>query len=53
MNVEQGAVLVTGASSGIGRAIATTLAEQGYQVFAGVRRQSDGKELERLHPGLC
>lgn len=52
MNVDQGAVLVTGASSGIGRAIATTLAEQGYRVFAGVRRQSDGKELERLHPGL-
>jgi NAD(P)-dependent dehydrogenase (short-subunit alcohol dehydrogenase family) len=52
VNVEQGAVLVTGASSGIGRAIATILAEQGYRVFAGVRRPSDGKELERLHPGL-
>jgi NAD(P)-dependent dehydrogenase (short-subunit alcohol dehydrogenase family) len=52
VNVDQGAVLVTGASSGIGRAIATTLAEHGYRVFAGVRRASDGKELERLHRGL-
>jgi NAD(P)-dependent dehydrogenase (short-subunit alcohol dehydrogenase family) len=50
--VDHGAVLVTGASSGIGRAIATTLAEQGYRVFAGVRRASDGKELDRLHRGL-
>ena len=49
---DQGAVLVTGASSGIGRAIATTLAEQGYRVFAGIRRASDGEELERLHPGV-
>ena len=52
VNMDHGAVLVTGASSGIGRAIATTLAEQGYRVFAGVRRAPDGKELELLHPAL-
>jgi NAD(P)-dependent dehydrogenase (short-subunit alcohol dehydrogenase family) len=52
VNVDQGAVLVTGATSGIGRAIATNLAEHGYRVFAGVRRASDGEELDRLHRGL-
>src|SRR5207302_992039 len=40
------------ASSGLGRAMAKGLAEQGYHVFAGVRRASDGRELEAFHPGL-
>src|SRR5438552_18587944 len=43
---------MTGAASGLGRAMAKGLAEQGYRVFAGVRRASDGRELEALHPGL-
>lgn len=38
-------VLVTGTSSGIGRATALTLAAEGYRVFAGVRRSMDGESL--------
>ena len=35
---ESGAVVVTGASTGIGRAIALLLDAAGYRVFAGVRK---------------
>src|SRR5437879_4596863 len=38
-------VLVTGTSSGIGRATALALATEGYRVFAGVRRRTDGESL--------
>jgi NAD(P)-dependent dehydrogenase (short-subunit alcohol dehydrogenase family) len=37
--------LVTGTSTGIGRAIALCLVGEGINVFAGVRRQSDGESL--------
>jgi NAD(P)-dependent dehydrogenase (short-subunit alcohol dehydrogenase family) len=52
-----GAVVVTGASSGIGRACALHLAALGFQVFAGVRRAEDGAALQaassdRLTPVL-
>jgi NAD(P)-dependent dehydrogenase (short-subunit alcohol dehydrogenase family) len=40
-----GAVVVTGASSGIGRACALHPAALGFQVFAGVRRAEDGAAL--------
>jgi NAD(P)-dependent dehydrogenase (short-subunit alcohol dehydrogenase family) len=39
------AVLVTGASSGIGRECALRLASRGFQVFAGVRKDGDGERL--------
>lgn len=45
-----GSVVITGASSGIGRACALHLVRQGYQVFAGVRRRADGESL-RLEAG--
>jgi NAD(P)-dependent dehydrogenase (short-subunit alcohol dehydrogenase family) len=42
-----GAVVVTGASTGIGRATALYLDERGYQVFAGVRKEEDARELSK------
>jgi NAD(P)-dependent dehydrogenase (short-subunit alcohol dehydrogenase family) len=42
-----GAVLVTGTSSGIGRAIAMDLAARGVTVFAGVRRAGDAPEVSQ------
>jgi len=46
-------VLVTGCSSGIGRAVALGLADHGFTVFSTVRRDSDRKDLEALgKPGL-
>lgn len=50
------AALVTGASTGIGRAIALRLAQSGFEVFAGVRKEEDGAALQaaasagKLHP---
>jgi NAD(P)-dependent dehydrogenase (short-subunit alcohol dehydrogenase family) len=41
-----GAVLITGASTGIGRATALLLDREGYRVFAGVRKQADAESLE-------
>jgi NAD(P)-dependent dehydrogenase (short-subunit alcohol dehydrogenase family) len=49
----KGTVLVTGASSGIGRASALLLVENGFMVFAAVRKASDGEQLQRdAGPGL-
>lgn len=49
------AALVTGSSTGIGRATALALDQRGWKVFAGVRREEDGESLraaasERLAP---
>src|SRR5262245_7121409 len=41
----QKAVLVTGASTGIGRKVTERLAADGYFVYAGARKDSDLKEL--------
>ena len=43
----QRAVVVTGASTGIGKTIALTLDSDGYRVFAGVRKEVDGAALRR------
>lgn len=42
-------VLITGASTGIGRCCALRLAARGFCVWAGVRRDSDGAALESEH----
>jgi NAD(P)-dependent dehydrogenase (short-subunit alcohol dehydrogenase family) len=44
----KGAVVVTGASSGIGKATAKHLDGLGFQVFATVRRKSDAQALEAV-----
>ena len=38
-------VLITGASTGIGRACALHLDQLGFQVFAGIRKQNDAESL--------
>lgn len=40
-------VLITGASTGIGRACAQRLDGKGWRVFAGVRKQADAESLEK------
>jgi NAD(P)-dependent dehydrogenase (short-subunit alcohol dehydrogenase family) len=43
--VSNGYAVVTGASSGIGEATARHLAEQGFNVFAGVRKDADAERI--------
>jgi NAD(P)-dependent dehydrogenase (short-subunit alcohol dehydrogenase family) len=47
----RGAVVITGTSTGIGRACAVGLADMGFHVFAGVRKETDGDALRRLTTG--
>jgi NAD(P)-dependent dehydrogenase (short-subunit alcohol dehydrogenase family) len=53
---EHGTVVITGASTGIGRATALRLARGGFDVLAGVRREEDGAALRgedgRIEPVL-
>ncbi len=49
----RGAVLVTGASTGIGRATALHLETLGFDVFAGVRREEDGERVAADSSGRC
>ena len=48
---DPGCVLITGCSSGIGRACTEELARCGVRVFAGVRRAEDAEALRGLSPG--
>lgn len=51
MAKDRGVALVTGSSTGIGRATALTLAEQGFDVFAGVRKKADGEAVAEAAGG--
>jgi len=44
---DMGAVVITGASTGIGEACALHLDKLGYRVFAGIRKAADGESLRR------
>jgi NAD(P)-dependent dehydrogenase (short-subunit alcohol dehydrogenase family) len=54
MHGNRGAVLVTGASKGIGLATVKLLARHGFQVYAGVRKESDARAIAStgIHPVL-
>jgi NAD(P)-dependent dehydrogenase (short-subunit alcohol dehydrogenase family) len=47
LNQNQGAILVTGTSSGIGRAAALQLDQRGYKVFATVRNERDAESIRK------
>lgn len=51
-DAQRGAVVVTGASSGIGEACARRLASEGFHVFAGVRKTEDGERIQREVAGV-
>lgn len=45
-------VLITGASSGLGKEMAETLADKGFKVFAGVRKEEDKAALEAVNENI-
>lgn len=45
---DQKSILITGASTGIGRNLAETLAEGGYHVYAGARKDKDLAALDAI-----
>lgn len=49
--VQQRAVVITGASTGIGAACVQRLAQAGFHVFAGVRKEADGAALQQQMTG--
>jgi NAD(P)-dependent dehydrogenase (short-subunit alcohol dehydrogenase family) len=46
------AILVSGASSGIGEATALAAARKGVRVYAGVRNTADAQRIDALHPNV-
>lgn len=50
-SLPQRAVVITGASTGIGEACAQQLVQAGFHVFAGVRQEADGVALQQRTAG--
>lgn len=50
--MEKGAILISGASTGIGLCCAQMLADKGLTVFAGVRKSADAERLSALSPRI-
>lgn len=48
MDIPDATVVITGASSGMGRACAVRLSESGFSVFAGVRKRGDADRIRGL-----
>lgn len=48
MNFSNQIILLTGASTGIGKVTALAMDKLGYTVFAGVRKDADAEELKKL-----
>lgn len=46
------AIVITGASTGIGFALAETLASQGHKVYAGARKAEDLSKLDAAHANI-
>ncbi|MBD2489463.1 SDR family NAD(P)-dependent oxidoreductase [Aulosira sp. FACHB-615] len=47
----KGSIVITGTSTGLGRAAALFLDKKGYQVFAGVRTEKDAESLKQAASG--
>ena len=45
-------IWITGASSGIGKALAIKFSNEGWQVAASARRENLLKELNKKHPNI-
>ena len=52
MSARTAAVVVSGASTGIGAATAELLARRDFLVFAGVRSDADAERIAHVHPNL-
>ena len=51
MELIQPTVAITGAGSGLGRAVAIKLAAKGYRVFGTARSETDAAEVEKASAG--
>jgi NAD(P)-dependent dehydrogenase (short-subunit alcohol dehydrogenase family) len=51
MELRQPTVAITGAGSGLGRAVAIKLAAKGYRVFGTARSETDAADLEKTSAG--
>jgi short-subunit dehydrogenase len=51
MELRRSTAAITGAGSGLGRAVAIKLAAKGYRVFGTARSETDAADLEKASAG--